>query len=182
MTCTRTKSITSSSRPLPASTATSLLEGEARGALARARGLPADELLELFEKSGLRGRGGAGFPFVEKVRAVRRNADGGPVYLVANAYDADPGSPLARTLLTRNAANVMNGIAIAAHAVGATQAYLYLHPEAIDARSAALRAISDDLGVDIEIALGPGGFMGGEESALLWVLESKRAMARQRPP
>jgi NADH:ubiquinone oxidoreductase subunit F (NADH-binding) len=167
---------------LPASTATSLLEGEARGALARARGLPADELLELFEKSGLRGRGGAGFPFVEKVRAVRRHADGGPVYLVANAYDADPGSPLARTLLTRNAVNVMNGIAIAAHAVGATQAYLYLHPEAIDARSAALRAITDDLGVDIEIALGPGGFMGGEESALLAVLESKRAMARQRPP
>jgi NADH:ubiquinone oxidoreductase subunit F (NADH-binding) len=167
---------------LPASTAARLLDGEAQGALARARDLPLDELLELFEKSGLRGRGGAGYPFVEKVRAVRRNADGGPIYLVANAYDADPGSPLSRTLLTRNAANVMNGIAIAAHAVGATQAYLYLHPEATDARGAAERAMSDELGVDIEIALGPGGFMGGEESALLAVLESKRAMARQRPP
>jgi len=178
----RTRSITSSSRPLPASTAARLLDGEARGALARARDLPVDELLELIEKSGLRGRGGAGYPFVEKIRAVRRNADGGPVYVVANAYDADPNSPLARTLLTRNAANVMNGIAIAAHAVGATQAYLYLHPEAVEARSAAERAFADDLGVDIEIALGPGGFMGGEESALLAVLESKRAMARQRPP
>jgi len=167
---------------LPASTAARLLDGEARGALARARDLPVDELLELIEKSGLRGRGGAGYPFVEKIRAVRRNADGGPVYVVANAYDADPNSPLARTLLTRNAANVMNGIAIAAHAVGATQAYLYLHPEAVEARSAAERAFADDLGVDIEIALGPGGFMGGEESALLAVLESKRAMARQRPP
>ncbi|TMC69071.1 MAG: hypothetical protein E6J13_12395 [Chloroflexi bacterium] len=167
---------------MPASTAARLLDGEARGALARARDLPVDELLELIEKSGLRGRGGAGYPFVEKIRAVRRNADGGPVYVVANAYDADPNSPLARTLLTRNAANVMNGIAIAAHAVGATQAYLYLHPEAVEARSAAERAFADDLGVDIEIALGPGGFMGGEESALLAVLESKRAMARQRPP
>jgi NADH:ubiquinone oxidoreductase subunit F (NADH-binding) len=167
---------------LPASTAPRLLDGEARGALARARDLPVDELLELIEKSNLRGRGGAGYPFVDKVRAVRRNADGGPVYLIANAYDADPGSLISRTLLTRNAANVLTGIAIAARAAGATQAYLYLHPEAVEGRAAAERAMSEDLGVDIEIALGPGGFMGGEESALLAVLESRRAMARQRPP
>jgi len=167
---------------LPASTAPRLLDGEARGALARARDLPVDELLELIEKSNLRGRGGAGYPFVDKVRAVRRNADGGAVYLIANAYDADPGSLISRTLLTRNAANVLTGIAIAARAAGATQAYLYLHPEAVEGRAAAERAMSEDLGVDIEIALGPGGFMGGEESALLAVLESRRAMARQRPP
>jgi NADH:ubiquinone oxidoreductase subunit F (NADH-binding) len=168
---------------LPASTAAHLLDGEAPGALARARDLPVEELLERIEKGGLRGRGGAGYPLVEKIRAVRRNADGGPVYLIANAYDADPGSPLSRTLLARNAGNVVAGIAIAARAVGATQAYLYLHPEAVEARAAGERAIGgDDLGVDIEIALGPGGFMGGEESALLAVLESRRAMARQRPP
>ena len=167
---------------MPASTAPRLLDGEARGALARARDLPVDELLELIEKSNLRGRGGAGYPFVDKVRAVRRNADGGAVYLIANAYDADPGSLISRTLLTRNAANVLTGIAIAARAAGATQAYLYLHPEAVEGRAAAERAMSEDLGVDIEIALGPGGFMGGEESALLAVLESRRAMARQRPP
>jgi len=141
-----------------------------------------DQLLERIEKSNLRGRGGAGYPFVDKIRAVRHNADGGPIFLIANAYDADPGSPLSRTLLTRNAANVLAGIAIAARAVGATQAYLYLHPEADEARAAAERAMGDDLGVDLEIALGPGGFMGGEESALLAVLESRRAMARQRPP
>jgi NADH:ubiquinone oxidoreductase subunit F (NADH-binding) len=167
---------------LPASTAPRLLEGEARGALARARGLEIDELIEIIARSGLRGRGGGGFPFADKVRAVRRNADGGPVYVVANAYDADPASPLSRTLLARNAASVIQGIAIAAHAVGASQAFLYLHPEAGEARSGAERAITEDTGVDIEIALGPGGFMGGEESALLNVLESKRAMARQRPP
>jgi NADH:ubiquinone oxidoreductase subunit F (NADH-binding) len=150
--------------------------------VARARDLPVDDLLELIEKSTLRGRGGAGYPLVDKIRAVRGNADGGPIYLVANAYDSDPGSPLSRTLLTRNAANVLAGIAIAARAIGATQAYLYLHPEAVEARAAAQDAIGDDLGVEIEIALGPGGFMGGEESALLAVLESRRAMARQRPP
>jgi len=167
---------------LPASTAPRLLETEAGGAVAKARDLPVDDLLELIEKSGLRGRGGAGYPLVDKIRAVRRNADGGPIYLIANAYDADPGSPLSRTLLTRNAGNVLAGIAIAARAVGATEAYLYLHPEAVEARAAAEEAIDDELGVHVEIALGPGGFMGGEESALLAVLESRRAMARQRPP
>jgi NADH:ubiquinone oxidoreductase subunit F (NADH-binding) len=167
---------------LPVSTAPRLLDGEAHGALARARDLPIDEVLELIEKSNLRGRGGAGYPLLDKIRAVRRNADGGPIYLIANAYDADPGSPLSRALLTRNAQNVLAGIAIAARVAGATQAYLYLHPEAVEARAAAERAMADDLGVDLEIALGPGGFMGGEESALLAVLESRRAMARQRPP
>ena len=167
---------------MPASTAPRLLETEAGGAVAKARDLPIENLLELIEKSGLRGRGGAGYPFVDKIRAVRHNADGGPIYLIANAYDADPGSPLSRTLLTRNARNVLAGIAIAARAVGATEAYLYLHPEAVEARAAAEEAIDDELGVHVEIALGPGGFMGGEESALLAVLESRRAMARQRPP
>ncbi len=167
---------------MPVSTAPRLLDGEARGALNRARDLPVDELLELIEKSNLRGRGGAGYPFVDKVRAVRGNADGGPIYLVANGYDADPGSPLSRTLLTRNAENVLAGIAIASLAVGATQSYLYLHPEAVEARAAAERGMAEDLGVDLEIVFGPGGFMGGEESALLAVLESRRAMARQRPP
>ena len=167
---------------MPASTAPRLLDGEARGALDRARDLPIDGFLELIEKSNLRGRGGSGFPFVEKIRAVRRSADGGPIYLIANAYDADPGSPLSRTLLTRNAGNVLAGIAIAARAVGATKTYLYLHPEAVEGRAAAERAMAEDPAVDVEIALGPGGFMGGEETALLAVLESRRAMARQRPP
>src|SRR5882762_2592706 len=101
----------------------------------------------------LRGRGGAGYPFVDKIRAVRRNADGGPIYLVANAYDSDPGSPLSRTLLARNPGNVLAGIAIAARAIGATQAYLYLHPDAVEARAAAEDALGDELSVEIEIAL-----------------------------
>src|SRR3989449_8149341 len=170
---------------MPASTVPRVLDGEARGAVRRWRSIAIDELIEIIERSGLRGRGGAGYPFAEKLRAVRRNAQGGDVYLVANGYDADPGSPLARTLLTRNGVNVLRGIAIAAYAVAATQVYLYLHPEAIEARAAAERAIGEmgaDLGVPIEIALGPGGFMGGEESGLLALLQSRRAMARQRPP
>ena len=169
---------------MPASAATRLLDGQAQDALQRARALTPDQLIAAVERSGLRGRGGGGHPLADKLRAVRRHADGAPPYLVANGYDADRGSPLARTLLARNAVAVIRGIAIAAHAIGAREAYLYLHPEADAERATAERAIAaEGLGdLHIEIALGPGGFMGGEETALLAVLESRRAMARQRPP
>lgn len=163
---------------MPASTAARLLDGARVPALDRA--LDAAAAIERVASSGLRGRGGAGFALADKLRAVRANAAGREAYVVANAYDADPGSPLARTLLERSAELVVRGIELAMLITGATRAFLYLHPEATGTRAAAEDALgSRD---DIEIALGPGGFMGGEESALLNVLESKRAMARQRPP
>ena len=163
---------------MPASTAARLLDGARVPAVDRE--LDADAAIERVASSGLRGRGGAGFALADKLRAVRSNAVGGETYVVANAYDADPGSPLARTLLERHAELVVRGIEIAMRIAGATRGFLYLHPEATDARTAAANALGER--EDIEIALGPGGFMGGEESALLNVLESKRAMARQRPP
>ncbi|MGH2378413.1 MAG: NADH-ubiquinone oxidoreductase-F iron-sulfur binding region domain-containing protein, partial [Candidatus Limnocylindria bacterium] len=129
-----------------------------------------------------------GFPLADKLRAVRTAAAGGEAFVVANAYDADPDSPLSRTLLQRRPELVIDGIAIAARTVGASQTYLYIHPEAHEARSAAAAALArrkgalEEHGVAVELAMGPGGFMGGEESALLAVLESRRAMARQRPP
>ena len=144
------------------------------------RAIDADAAIDRVAASGLRGRGGAGFALADKLRAVRANALGRETYVVANAYDADPDSPLARTLLERNAELVVRGIELAMAITGATNGFIYLHPEAAGARDAAERALEN--GGDIEIALGPGGFMGGEESALLNVLESKRAMARQRPP
>ena len=172
---------------MPASAARRLLDGQAPGALQRARALAPDELIATVEASGLRGRGGAGFPLAKKLAAVRRSAEdrGGRPIVVVNAYDADPGSPLARTLIGRNAGAVMGGMAIASHAIGAAEAIVYLHPDAGDARAAVERLIGDGTssdGIAIQVALGPGGFMGGEESALLNLLESKRAMARQRPP
>ena len=116
-------------------------------------------------------------------RASRTAA--GNAYVVANAYDADPGSPLSRTILLKKPDLVIEGLAIAASAVGATSGYIYLRPRRRAsgrgrARFEAARPALGDL--EVEIALGPGGFMGGEEIALLAVLESRRAMARQRPP
>ena len=163
---------------MPASTAARLLDGARVPALDR--GLDADGAIARIAASGLRGRGGAGFALADKLRAVRANAVGREAYVVANAYDADPDSPLARTLLEGNAELVIRGLEIAMLITGATHAFLYLHPAAAGARSDAERVLAGR--EDIEVALGPGGFMGGEESALLNVLESKRAMARQRPP
>jgi NADH:ubiquinone oxidoreductase subunit F (NADH-binding) len=163
---------------MPASTAARLLGGARAPALDRE--LAPDEAIARIAASGLRGRGGAGFALADKLRAVRANAVGRDAYVVANAYDADPDSPLARTLLERSAELVVRGIEIAMMITGATHAFLYLHPAASGARTAAEGALAGR--DDIEITLGPGGFMGGEESALLNVLESKRAMARQRPP
>jgi len=173
---------------LPTSAGYRILDAEVNAAHERdrARTLGPDALIALIEASGLRGRGGAGFPLARKLSAARTAAAGGSSYVVANAYDADPGSPLARTILLKKPELVVEGLAIAAAAVGATSGFLYLRPDAESARRAAERALEQarpTLGdLQVEIALGPGGFMGGEESALLAVLESRRAMARQRPP
>ena len=136
------------------------------------------DIIDRVERSGLRGRGGGGFPLARKLSAARANAAGGDAFAIANAYDADPDSPLARTLLERNPEAVLAGLALAARAIGAKRAYLYLRPDA----PAEAGWISQREDLSIEVVRGPGGFMGGEETALLAVLESKRAMARQRPP
>jgi NADH-quinone oxidoreductase subunit F len=173
---------------LPTSVAATLFEGRGDGGVAKARAVSSADVIALVAASGLRGRGGAGYPLAEKMRAVvaATKKDGREPLLVANAYDADPDSPLSRTLIMRNRANVLQGVAIAAHAIGAREAIIYMHPEAEDAR----RSMEEDIVVrreglaplTVTVAQGPGGFMGGEESALMNVLESRRAMARQRPP
>ena len=163
---------------MPASTAVRLLDAPPVPALDG--GLDAESAIARVDASGLRGRGGAGFSLADKLRAVRTAAAGREAYVVANAYDADPDSPLARTLLETSAELVVRGIEVAMLITGARHAFLYLHPQATGARGAAERVLAGRS--DMELTLGPGGFMGGEESALLNVLESKRAMARQRPP
>ena len=173
---------------MPTSTAASLLEGRGDAGVGKARAMSSDELVSLITASGLRGRGGAGYPLAKKMEAVRASAarTGRAPLLIANAYDADPDSPISRTMIERSPANVLQGVAIAAHAIGAVEAVVYMHPSAERARevmAADIEKRREGLGVlQVSVAVGPGGFMGGEESALMNVLESKRAMARQRPP
>ena len=160
---------------MPAS-ATLLNGAPPTGGDVRAR--PPDEIVAMIEKSDLRGRGGAGYPLAKKIAAVRdaAKATGRAPLVIANAYDADPDSPLSRTLIKHSPLGVLRGTMIAAVAVGAREAIVYLHPKAEDER----RALESELaklegslgGVLISVALGPGGFMGGEESALMNVLES----------
>jgi len=141
-----------------------LLDGARVPALDRA--LDADAAIERVAASGLRGRGGAGFSLADKLRAVRVNAAGGDAYVVANAYDADPDSPLARTLLEGNVDLVVRGIELAMVITGATHGFLYLHPEAAGARDAAERALAGR--EDIEITLGPGGFDSSTLRSARW--------------
>ena len=145
--------------------------------------------------SGLRGRGGAGFPTGEKWRAAAA-APGTRRYVVANGYGADPSSTTDRTLLERNPYGVLEGAVIAAAAIGADEVVVAVRAEATDAiralETARDRMTEADLaGADVlgsgravEITIRPvqGAYMLGEETVLLKALEGKRGQPEQRPP
>jgi NADH-quinone oxidoreductase subunit F len=145
--------------------------------------------------SGLRGRGGAGFPTGEKWRTAAA-APAGRRFVVANGYGADPSSLTDRTLLERNPYGVLEGALIAAAAIGASDVIVAVRSEATDAiraletaRDRMLEAnlAGDDIlgsGTGIEISIRPvqGAYMLGEETVLLKALEGKRGQPEQRPP
>jgi len=154
-----------------------------------------DALIASVERSGLRGRGGAGFPAGRKWRAVA-NADRGQRYLVANGFGADPGAHAERLLLERDPHGVLEGLALAAYAVGATEATIVVRAGSGSAAArlrAALAAAEEKgylgsavLGTSIRLSvtvreLG-GSFVTGEETVLLRALEDRRAQPDQRPP
>jgi NADH:ubiquinone oxidoreductase subunit F (NADH-binding) len=157
--------------------------------------LGATGTIAMIAASGLRGRGGAGFPTGEKWRA----AAGGPAtqrYVVANGYGADPSSATDRTLLERNPYAVLEGLVIAAVTIGASEAIVAVRSDATDAirtlETALTRMIDaglagDDVlgsGQTVEITIRPvqGAYMLGEETVLLKALEGKRGQPEQRPP
>jgi len=145
--------------------------------------------------SGLRGRGGAGYPTAEKWRA----AAGTPAthrYVVANGYGADPSSATDRTLLESNPYAVLEGAVIAAAAIGATEVIVAVRSDATDAihavetaldRMIAAKLAGDDVlgsGRVVEVTIRPvqGAYMLGEETVLLKAIEGKRGQPEQRPP
>jgi NADH-quinone oxidoreductase subunit F len=156
-------------------------------ALAKCRALPPEEAIAAIRDSGLRGRGGAGFPTGIKWKLGRANAD--PVkYVICNGDEGDPGAFMDRLVLESDPHRVLEGLAIAAHAVGATQGYLYIraeYPLAVrHTRAAILQAAERGLlgALQLEVREGAGAFVCGEETALIQSLEGKRGMPKLRPP
>jgi NADH-quinone oxidoreductase subunit F len=155
----------------------------------------ATEVIEEVRRSGLRGRGGAGFPTGKKWQAVR-DAEGRQKYVVCNGDEGDPGAFMDRMLLESFPFRVIEGLAIAAVVVGADKGYFYIRSEYPLAAARMREAIElcekrgylgkEILGTPFHLSLkveeGAGAFVCGEESALLQAIEGKRGMPRFRPP
>lgn len=154
-----------------------------------------EEVIKEVEESGLRGRGGAGFPAWRKWDEARRSK-ATPKYVVCNADEGDPGAFMDRSVLEGDPHSVLEGMAIAGHAVGTPNGYIYVRAEyplavrrlhtAIDqAKKLGLlgdNILGSEFGFNIEIMQGAGAFVCGEGSALMYSIEGKRGMPRVRPP
>jgi formate dehydrogenase iron-sulfur subunit len=175
----------------------SLAQYEAHGGLTGLRHAIAapDGIVPTLVASGLRGRGGAGFPTGIKWKTVAE-AEGARKYIVCNADEGDSGTFADRMLMEGDPFSLIEGMAIAGLGVGATQGYIYLRSEYPDAHATLTRAVEiarqtgllgqDVLGsgraFDIDIRLGAAAYVCGEETSLLNSLEGKRGVVRAKPP
>ncbi len=157
--------------------------------------MDSDGIIAEVEKSGLRGRGGAGFPTGTKWKFCR-GAEGDQKYIICNADEGDPGAFMDRSLLEATPHSVLEGMIIGALAMGCSEGYIYVraeyplaikHLEIAIADGEALGLIGDSiLGTDfsfhVHIKEGAGAFVCGEETALISSIEGKRGLPRPRPP
>jgi bidirectional [NiFe] hydrogenase diaphorase subunit len=157
--------------------------------------MPAAQVIETITRSGLRGRGGAGFPTGVKWATVAKSP-ARTKYVVCNADEGDPGAFMNRSVLESDPHRVLEGMAIAGYAVGATQGYVYVrgeYPHAIKRLETALkqasrlgvlgsRMFSSPFDFKIELRIGAGAFVCGEETALLASVMGERGTPRPRPP
>jgi NADH:ubiquinone oxidoreductase subunit F (NADH-binding) len=154
--------------------------------LERARSLGPDAVVELISASGLRGRGGAGFPTGTKWRSVRTGT--GERFVVCNAAEGEPATFKDRFLMRRNPYQVLEGVAIAAHVVGASQAYVGLKEsftkefESLTLAEDAMRRGGMLDGIGVEFVLGPDRYLLGEETGLLGVIENRGPFPREIRP
>lgn len=154
-----------------------------------------EQVIAEVKKAGLRGRGGAGFPTAVKWQ-LTRDAIGSPKYVICNADEGDPGAFQDRSLIEANPHSVLEGILIGAYAIGASQGFVYIrneYPLAVERIQIAIDAArqngllgKDILGssfdFDIEVQLGAGAFVCGEETALMSSIEGYIGEPRARPP
>jgi NADH-quinone oxidoreductase subunit F len=158
-------------------------------------GFAPDAVIAAITESGLRGRGGAGFPTGRKWALGRAQAD--PVKcVICNGDEGDPGAFMDRLVLESDPHRVLEGLAIAAYAIGATAGYLYIraeYPQAVRHTRAAIRQAEErgflgpnirgsQFSLHLEVREGAGAFVCGEETALIQSLEGKRGMPKLRPP
>jgi NADH-quinone oxidoreductase subunit F len=157
--------------------------------------LKAEQIVETIERSGLRGRGGAGFPTGPKWRMVRAQAEPRK-YVICNGDEGDPGAFMDRMLLESFPFRIIEGMAIAAVAVGAHEGFFYIrreYPLAVERVQAALvqleekgwlgeKLLGKDYPLRLQIKEGAGAFVCGEETALIASIEGQRGMPRLRPP
>lgn len=154
--------------------------------LRRALSMSPDQVIEQIQASGLRGRGGGGFPTGEKWAAIRRYGTG-VRYVVCNGAEGEPATFKDRTLLRANPYRILEGISIAAYAVGAERAFLGLKEVFDGEAEAAARAVEEMeegglLTVPVEFALGPDHYLLGEETGLLEVIEERLPLPRMARP
>ena len=154
-----------------------------------------EKVIEEITNSGLRGRGGAGFPTGKKW-SFARSAEGSPKYVVCNADEGDPGAFMDRSILEGDPHSVLESMIIAGYAIGASKGYIYVRAEYPIAASRFQKAINDareygilgdniwgtDFSFDVEVRYGAGAFVCGEETALLESIEGRRGQPRQKPP
>ncbi len=157
--------------------------------------LTPEDVIDKIFRSGLRGRGGAGFPTGLKWRFTRQSND--PIkYVVCNADEGDPGAFMDRSVLEGDPHSVLEGLTIAAYAIGASTGYIYVraeYPLAVKRLKIAIaqshergflgkNIFGTNFSFDIKIKEGAGAFVCGEETALIASIEGKRGMPRLRPP
>jgi NADH:ubiquinone oxidoreductase subunit F (NADH-binding)/(2Fe-2S) ferredoxin len=157
--------------------------------------MSAEDVIDELTKSGLRGRGGAGFPTGVKWGFTQR-AESDQKYIVCNADEGDPGAYMDRSTAEGDPHSILEAMTIAGKTVGANQGYIYIraeYPLAIDRLNNAIdqareygllgdNILGSDFSFDIELRLGAGAFVCGEETALLASIEGKRGMPIPRPP
>jgi NADH-quinone oxidoreductase subunit F len=159
-------------------------------------GFTPQQLTEEVKKSGLRGRGGAGFPTGVKWGFIPKDTKGKPIYLLCNADESEPGTFKDRLLMEKDPHQVIEGVLLSAYAIGCRNAYIYIRGEFYDGARILDRAIEDAyakgflgekiLGsaysLDLTVHRGAGAYICGEETGLIESLEGKRGQPRIKPP
>lgn len=152
------------------------------------------QVIDEVSASGLRGRGGAGFPTGMKWSFAAKNP--GPKYMICNADEGDPGAFMDRAVLEGDPHSVVEALEIAGYAIGANQGYVYVraeYPLAVERLEKAIKdaysygllgknILGTDFSFDLEVRLGAGAFVCGEETALMASIEGERGMPRNKPP